>query len=149
MAVCQVCGNGISVSSLSCRFCGTKQGGDHLKRNRGFVQKTVNLELGRPVLGLALQKLDNAIEDAEKNNIHVLTLIHGYGSSGKGGRIRSECRKNLDFMKSKGRIRDYIAGEEFSRKFGPARKLLQRYSQLSVDSNFNKGNRGITLVVML
>ncbi len=120
-----------------------------MKRNRGFVQKTVNLELGRPVLGLALQKLDNAIEDAEKNNIHVLTLIHGYGSSGKGGRIRSECRKNLDFMKSKGRIRDYIAGEEFSRKFGPARKLLQRYSQLSVDSNFNKGNRGITLVVML
>jgi hypothetical protein len=149
MAVCQVCGNDISASSLNCKFCGSKQDNAHLKQGRGFVQKTINLEQGRPLLEVALQKMDDAVVDAAKNNIHVLTLIHGYGSSGKGGRIRTECRKKLDFMKSNGRIRDYIAGEDFSRKFGPAKKLLQRYPQLSAENNFNKGNRGITLVVML
>ena len=148
MGVCQVCGNDISVSSMNCEFCGSKQDKEHLKQIREFVKKTINLEQGHPVLEIALQKLDDGIEDAAKNNIQVLTLIHGYGSSGKGGRIRLECRKNLDFMKSKGRIRDYIAGEDFSRKFGPAKVLLQRYPQLSTDGNFNKGNRGVTLVVM-
>jgi len=148
MGVCQVCGNDISVSSINCEFCGSKQDKEHLKQIREFVKKTINLEQGHPVLEIALQKLDDGIEDAAKNNIQVLTLIHGYGSSGKGGRIRLECRKNLDFMKSRGRIRDYIAGEDFSRKFGPAKVLLQRYPQLSTDGNFNKGNRGVTLVVM-
>lgn len=148
MGVCQVCGNDIFVSSLNCEFCGSKQDKEHLKQIREFVKKTINLEQGHPVLEIALQKLDDGIEDAAKNNIQVLTLIHGYGSSGKGGRIRLECRKNLDFMKSRGRIRDYIAGEDFSRKFGPAKVLLQRYPQLSTDGNFNKGNRGVTLVVM-
>lgn len=149
MAACQVCGNDISESSLNCKFCGSRQDSVHLKQDRGFVQKTVNLEQGRPLLEVALQKLDDAVVDAAKNKIHVLTLIHGYGSSGKGGLIRTECRKNLHFMKSKGRIRDYIAGEDFSRKYGPVKMLLQRYPQLSAGSNFNKGNRGITLVVML
>ena len=148
MAVCQVCGNDISASSLNCRFCGSKQDRDHLNQKRRLVQKTVNLELGHPPLEVALQKLDDAIEDAAKNNVFVLTLIHGYGSSGKGGRIRLECRKKLDFMKSKSQIHYYIAGEDFSRKFGPVKMLLQRYPELSGDSNFNRGNRGITLVVI-
>ena len=148
MGVCQICGNEISVSSLNCRFCGSKQDKESLELIRAFVKKTINLEQGHPVLEVALKKLDEGIEDAAKNNIQLLTLIHGYGSSGKGGRIRLECRKSLDFMKSKGRIRDYIAGENFSRKFGPAKMLLQRYPQLSMDSNLNKGNRGITLVVI-
>ena len=148
MAVCQVCGNKIPESSLRCRFCGSKQGGDHPSKSQGFVHKTVNLEQGRPAVEVALQKLNDVITDAVKNDIRVLTLIHGYGSSGKGGLIRLECRKNLDFMKSRGRIHDYIAGEEFSRRFGPTKFLLQRYPQLAGDRNFNKGNRGITLVVL-
>ena len=99
MAVCQVCGNEIYGSSLNCRFCGSKQGGVHLSKSQGFVHKTVNLEQGRPVVEVALQKLDDALEDAVKNDVRVLTLIHGYGSSGKGGLIRLECRKRLDFLR--------------------------------------------------
>lgn len=148
MPFCQICGNNIPVSSLNCRFCGSSQDKEQLKQKRDFVHKTVNLEQGHPVLELALQKLDNAVGDAIKNNVHMLTLIHGYGSSGKGGRIRVESRKNLNFMKSSGRISDYIAGEDFSRKFGPAKMILQRYPQLIEDTNFNRGNRGITLVVI-
>jgi len=147
MAACHVCGNDISKSSLKCKFCGCKQDGNNLSRNKEFNEKTVNLELGRPVIEVALRRLNETIEDAQKNNVQVLTLIHGYGSSGKGGLIRLECRKSLDFMKSKGRIRDYIAGEDFSRKSGPVKFLLQRYPKLTMNRNLNRGNRGITLVV--
>ena len=148
MAVCQVCGNEISSSSLKCRFCGSGQEvGDHSK-HKVFVQKTVNLEQGRPVLEVALQRLSNAIIDAGKNNVTILTLIHGYGSTGKGGLIRLECRKNLDYLKSRGQIKDYIGGEDFFKRTGKTKSLLQRYPQLSADKNLNKGNRGITLVIL-
>ncbi|MBW2658709.1 MAG: Smr/MutS family protein [Deltaproteobacteria bacterium] len=148
MADCQVCGNEIYGDSLSCRFCGSELSKDLLSGAQGFIHKTVNLEQGRPVVEVALQKLNDAIEDAVTQNISVLTLIHGYGSSGKGGLIRLECRKILGYMKSKGTIRDYIAGEEFSRKSGFVKFHLQRYPALVKNKNLNKGNRGVTLVIL-
>jgi len=148
MAVCQVCGNEISRSSLVCRFCGFVQEREGQTKTKEFVQKTVNLEQGRPVLAVALQKLSSAIADADKNNVTILTLIHGYGSSGKGGLIRLECRKNLDYMKSEGQITDYIEGEDFFKGIGKTKSLLRRYPELSADRNLNKRNRGITLVIL-
>jgi len=100
------------------------------------------------VVEVALQKLDEAIKDAVNTHVSVLTLIHGYGSSGKGGLIRLECRKNLDHLKGRGLICDYIAGEEFSRKFGLVKFHLQRYPELGRNKNINRGNRGITLVIL-
>ena len=149
MTICQVCGNDISAASLRCRFCGSRQDRDELEQDLRFVKKIINLEQGHPEIAVAFQKLDDGIKNAVKNNIQLLTLIHCYGSSGKGGRIRSECRKNLHFMKSKGLIRDYIPGEDFSRRSGPVKMLLRRYPQLSGDRNLNRGNRGITLVVIV
>jgi len=148
MVDCQVCGNEIFGDSQVCRFCGSKLSADLLTEGRGFIHKTVNLEQGRPVVEVALQKLDEAIKDAVNTHVSVLTLIHGYGSSGKGGLIRLECRKNLDHLKGRGLICDYIAGEEFSRKFGLVKFHLQRYPELGRNKNINRGNRGITLVIL-
>jgi len=148
MTVCDICGNELESSSLSCPFCGSPVADGKIARNRGFVQRTVNLEAGRPVVEVALNKLNEVIEDSIRNDVKVLTIIHGYGSTGKGGVIRSECRKVLDFLKSKGAINDYVAGEDFNRRFGPVKALLQRYPQLASDKHLNKGNRGISLVIL-
>jgi hypothetical protein len=146
-SVCEVCGNTIVSSSVLCPFCGSKVDVTQLVQHPGFVYKTVNLEAGRPVLDVALNRMNEIIEDSARNNVNVLTLIHGYGSSGKGGVIRSECRKSLDFLKSKGLIRDYIAGEDFNKRSGPVKSILQRYPQLGLNKYLNRGNRGITLVI--
>src|SRR5690606_18445566 len=98
-----------------------------------FVHKTVNLEAGRPILEIAISKLHEILTDSVRNDVNVLTVIHGYGSSGKGGVIRSECRKILDFLKSKGQISDYIAGEDFNKRSGSVKSLLRRYPQLGED----------------
>ncbi len=146
--VCDTCGNELERFSLSCPYCGSPVAGAVTLQKKGFVQKTVNLEAGRPVAEVALKKLNELIEDSIRNDVKVLTIIHGYGSSGKGGVIRSECRKVLDFLKSKGAINDYVAGEDFNRRSGPVRALLQRYPQLASDKHLNKGNRGISLVIL-
>ena len=146
--VCDVCGNLRATSVPACPFCGSKIDVADLKKPAGYVHKTVNLEAGRPVVDVALTRLHQIIADSARNNINVLTLIHGYGSSGKGGAIRMECRKTLDFFKTKGLISDYIAGEDFNKRSGAVKSMLRRYPQLGTDKHLNKGNRGITLVLL-
>jgi hypothetical protein len=89
-----------------------------------------------------------AVADAKRNRVDVVTLIHGYGSSGKGGVIRTECRKSLDFMKAKGLVNDFICGEDFNKRSAPIKNLLRRYPELSSHRYINRENRGITLVIL-
>lgn len=145
--VCDVCGNKRDTSNLLCPFCGSKLDLADLGQHPGFVHKTVNLEAGRPVVEVALNRMNEIIMESVRGNVNVLTLIHGYGSSGKGGAIRLECRKTLDFLKSKGQINNYIIGEEFNKRIGLVKSLLRRYPQLETDKHLNRGNRGITLVI--
>ncbi len=134
--------------SLLCPFCGSKAEIAPLPTKRRFIQKTVNLEAGRPVVELAMQRMHQIIRDAKLQGVTVLTLIHGYGSSGKGGVIRTECRKTLEYMESHKEIQGYVIGEEFQHRSKPVKALLSRYPQLKNDCNLNKANKGITLVFL-
>ena len=148
--VCEICGNefGAGKATGPCPFCGNKNEGDVVVVPDTYSQKTINLERGRPLLEVALNRMVEVIEDGKRNRVKVLTLIHGYGSSGKGGVIRTECRRNLAFMKKKGRIYDYICGEDFNIRAAPVKAILRRYPQLIADKNMNRENKGITLVIL-
>lgn len=146
--ICQICGNEIPASSSGCPYCGAASEEPVERKQKVFIHKTVNLEAGRPIVEVALNRCREVINDAILNKISVVTLIHGYGSSGKGGAIRSECRKTLEYMKSKRIISDYIPGEDFHKRSRQVRMLLQQYSQLTRDRNLNQGNQGITLVIL-
>ncbi|BHH84255.1 hypothetical protein [Desulforhopalus sp. 52FAK] len=146
--VCEVCGNEIENSVSVCPYCGNKNEADVNSRSAGYSHKTINLEMGRPVLEAALTRMVEAVADAKRNGVNVITLIHGYGSSGKGGVIRTECRKSLDFMKTKGQINDFIFGEDFSKRAAPMKNLLRRYPDLSSHQHINRENKGITLVIL-
>jgi len=110
--------------------------------------KVVNLEAGRPFVETALRKLQMELANGRQQNLRVLTVIHGYGSSGKGGAIKVECRRFLEYLKGSGAINTFIPGEDFSRRSGPTRDLLRRFPRLADNVNLNRGNRGITLVVL-
>ena len=148
MILCPVCGNDIAPGLLICPFCGGKQDFQPEAVAGGVFHKVVNLELGKPLVESALRKLQMELEGGRQQNLRVLTLIHGYGSSGKGGAIGAECRKVLAYLKGNGEINTFIPGEEFRSKSGPTRDLLRRFPQLATSANLNKGNRGITLVVL-
>ncbi len=110
--------------------------------------KVVNLEAGRPFVETALRKLQMELANSRRQNLRVLTIIHGYGSSGKGGAIKVECRRFLEYLKGSGAINTFIPGEDFSRRSGPTRDLLRRFPRLADNVHLNRGNRGITLVVL-
>ncbi|HKJ66165.1 MAG TPA: Smr/MutS family protein [Desulfopila sp.] len=108
--------------------------------------RTVNIEIGRPTVEEALVKLTVELERARSEKLAAMTVIHGYGASGKGGAIRAECRKLLDHYLANRVIRSYIPGENFSKKAGTTKALLRRLPQLASSGNLGKRNRGITVV---
>ncbi|MDD3813367.1 MAG: hypothetical protein PHZ02_01865 [Desulfocapsaceae bacterium] len=150
MVLCQVCGNDIAHDVPACPFCGGKQEKElpGVISAAGAFHKVVNLEMGKPLVEGALRKLQMELESGRRQNLRVLTVIHGYGSTGKGGAIGVECRKVLEYLKGKGEINTFIPGEEFRMKSGPTRDLLRRFPQLASNVNLNRGNRGITLVIL-
>jgi hypothetical protein len=110
--------------------------------------KFVNLEEGRPTVNEGLLRLDHALAAARQENIKILKLIHGYGSSGVGGALRMEVWKALDRCKRNGAIRDFIPGEEFRVSNESTWALLKRFPELKQDRDLGRGNRGITLAVL-
>lgn len=149
MDLCQICGNEIEGSRAVCPFCGSRQTNSPLRSKvKSFLHRTVNLEQGMPFVENALSHLQAAILEAKSAQVQVLTVIHGYGSTGKGGAIRTECRKTLDYMCSRGQLNSYIPGEDFSKHNGRVKELINRYPQLGLNKNLNRRNQGITLVIL-
>lgn len=146
--VCEVCGNDRLENVSICRFCGVKHENEAVSEPSGPTHRVVNIEFGRPVVEEAINKLGNEIERASYDGVSVLTVIHGYGSSGRGGVIRQECRKILKYWESRGKIKDFVVGERFAKKEGRTRELLRRFPELMNNDNLNRGNRGVTLVVI-
>jgi hypothetical protein len=110
--------------------------------------KTINLEEGMPLVHEAIKILEDAIKQARKNKIKALKLIHGYGSSGVGGRIRRGVLKNLEEKKQSGQIQDYIKGEQWSIFNAQARSIMDDCPALSKDGDLDKFNIGITIVIL-
>ena len=76
--------------------------------------REINIKDGMPRRDDAIKRITYNIKNAAPFGVAAIKIIHGYGSSGKGGVIRTEARKYLDRLKRQGQIKDYIIGEEFS-----------------------------------
>lgn len=148
MIFCPTCGNKVDSGLSKCMFCDTDlgSGADTIVKTK-ILHKSVNLEYGRPVVETALKRMHNELDQAKADGVSVVTLIHGYGSSGKGGKIRIECRKSLDYLCQKGIFKNIVYGEVFHRRSGFGKSLVRQYPNLEqlCKSDFN--NPGITVVV--
>ena len=118
-----------------------------MAKNTAITLRTVNLEQGKPTVVQAVARMNQAVFSAKASGTKVIKLIHGYGSSGKGGVIRSEVYRELEAKKAEGIIKEYVPGDAFS-PFSPAgRKALSVMPELSRDRDYSRGNLGITLVL--
>ena len=74
------------------------------------IYKEINLEWGMPIVSEAMKKLDSEIKVCKKDGIKFAKIIHGYGSTGKGGAIREECREVLSTMLKNKNIKKIVYG---------------------------------------
>lgn len=114
----------------------------------GFIVVVVNLESGMPSCESAMIQLRQSLLTARSRRVKVLKLIHGYGSSGRGGAIRSAVRGELARRKQSGQIKDFVTGEEFSPFYENARHAVDIEPELRRDLDYARTNQGITIVVL-
>ncbi len=120
-----------------------------MSRSRaGAALKVVNLELNRPTVPLAVSLLEDAIRIGRREAFAAMKIIHGYGSTGIGGDIRVAVQKMLAQKQVSGEIRAFIPGEDWRISNESAWKILQANRALKNDSDLNRGNKGISIVVL-
>ena len=99
-----------------------------------------------PTVAEATRRLAVELESARRRGVRLLKLVHGYGSTGAGGKLRGGLRRALAQHQAAGRVARVVAGEEWSIFEEEARGLLESYPELSRDADLDRGNTGITLV---
>jgi hypothetical protein len=108
--------------------------------------RTFNVEADFPTLEEARRLVMEEIRRAKREGVKVLKVIHGYGSSGKGGTLCIGLRKSFRLRKKEGVIRDFVAGEDFSIFNETVLSILEAAPELRGDSDLNATNEGVTVI---
>ncbi len=144
-SVCELCGNEVDSRATRCPFCGAKRTLPN-KKSEIPQYRIVNLEKGLPIVRDALKRMQNELETSKLHGYRVLVLIHGYGSSGKGGAIRKGVRDRLQYLLDRNEINDFLQGEDCEKRSGRFRQAMRRFPFLG--RVIRKPNPGITLVIL-
>ena len=149
MKACIVCGNDIEDTEWQCPFCKSPQPSQATKGSFASPRKeqirTVNLKEGLPVVEDALSSMRRVIADARACRVKVLKLVHGYGSTGTGGKIKQAVQVELASMHLQGQIRMYVVGDDYAVSVA-GQELRARYPELLRSRRQDFEYRGITFV---
>ncbi|MGI6030326.1 MAG: hypothetical protein ACOX7F_02345 [Eubacteriales bacterium] len=110
--------------------------------------KVVDIEEGWPSAAEALAVVEQEVRNGRQRRYVAVKLIHGYGSSGRGGRIRAAVRQYVQRQQAAGKIQGWIPGEDFSIFHSSTLQLLARCPQVRKDSDLERGNRGVTFIIL-
>jgi len=114
---------------------------------RGLMKlREINIKAGMPTVEEARGLLLESLAAAKAGGVRVLKVIHGYGSSGVGGKLRGALRRSLAIRKKEGAIKGFIPGEEWTLFHEEARALCDRFPFLRDDPDYSRENPGVTIV---
>ena len=101
-----------------------------------------------PLVEEALDRMNIGLQEMRVSRVKAVKLIHGYGSTGRGGKILVGVRDELAAMKRRKQIKDYIPGEDFGPTDPATRKLADQNTAVTRDPDYGRMNHGITVVVL-
>jgi hypothetical protein len=104
-----------------------------------------NVKFDMPTVEQAKRRLLEFISSPRQSG-PVVKIIHGYGSTGRGGSLRTALRELLEQWEKEGKIKLVIFGENWSIFDPRTQDLRQRYPSLKDDSDLDQHNQGITIV---
>ena len=101
-----------------------------------------------PFADQAVKRLTFELHQSRRQGFAVLKIIHGYGSSGTGGKIRTASRKYLAGLKERGEIKEWIPGEKFSIFEESTRRAFVQCDTLRRDKDLDRYNNGVTFIIL-
>lgn len=147
MKICSTCGNEIPDDEWKCRYCDSyqKPGGSSRTTTKDKI-KNIDLKKGMPFVDEALATLSLELDLARSQGVKVLRIIHGYGSSGTGGKIKQAVIQELTSLSRARKVRTYVVGDRYSEDTNQGRDLLSRFPDLRSTLVSDRHNPGITFV---
>lgn len=140
---CPDCGNPRPLMH-HCRHCGSET-------LPVLLSDTIelNLKRGGPSAEEALDRLTHHLRRASEVGAKVILLIHGYGSSGEGGRIKWVVHDALENNYFSDRVDEYYFGENVAYASDAYHALLKRRPSLKRHLKlFKEGNAGMTVLLL-
>lgn len=101
-----------------------------------------------PRIEEARLRMEYELQQARREGCVAVKLIHGYGSSGVGGALRTEIQKELSHAARAGKIQSFIPGEDWRISGELAWKVVTQYPEWKQDRDFGRQNKGITIVLL-
>jgi hypothetical protein len=105
-----------------------------------------NVEASLPTVDEARRLVIAEIKQARREGARVLKVIHGYGSTGKGGALSVGLRKSFRLRKKEGVIKEFVAGEDFTIFNNTVLGLLETVPELRGDPDLNATNEGVSIL---
>lgn len=111
----------------------------------GIKVKEVNLERGFPTVDVAIRDMIGQLGTYKRLGYRAIILIHGYGSTGEGGKIRQSVKQKLKEPSLTGLIKESLGGEDWG---SGRRHYLEACPQLKDFERRVDGNPGVTVVLL-
>jgi hypothetical protein len=127
-----------------CQYCGSEQ---LPTLNTDTIE--INIKQGSPYVEEALDQLTEQLRKYLDLGIKAIILIHGYGSSGEGGRIKWAIHDALENNRYADRVEEYFFGENVAYGSESYHALLKRRPGLKrYLKRFKEGNAGMTVLLL-
>ena len=75
----------------------------------------IHIEYGMPTVDVAMPLLTERLRSLKKSGVKAVKIIHGYGSTGKGGKLQKAPHTLLAELKESGSIKGFVGGEQWSK----------------------------------
>lgn len=108
--------------------------------------RIVTIKEGLPTLEEAKRRLLLEVRKCHGDGISVLKIIHGYGSGGRGGGLRTGLRKVFTEYQRDGDILGSASGEEFSIFHDASLEMITAAPELRKDPDLERSNPGVSFL---
>jgi hypothetical protein len=105
----------------------------------------LNLESGMPKVDTAILNMKNALTTFKGQGYKAVIIIHGYGSTGVGGSIKTAVRSCLNENSMRGIVRAYSGGEQWSSR---RKEMISICRDLENYELRVRNNDGVTVVIL-
>lgn len=109
---------------------------------------TIMLKAKLPTVTEARATLIAEIDKARAAGATAIKVIHGYGSSGRGGELRPAIRRSLRKRKKEGRIQLFVTGEAWDVCEPDTQQIIDACPALRRDRDLGRHNEGVTFVLL-
>jgi len=108
--------------------------------------REITIKEGLPTLEEAKRRLLLEVRGCHGDGITVLKIIHGYGSGGRGGVLRTGLRKVFSEYQREGDILGFASGEEFSIFHSISLEMITSAPELRKDPDLERSNPGVSFL---